>query len=271
MLVTRRNPRMTVTWREEEPRLTAAEVEGTRFPRTPWGRRGYDEEAVNLFLDLVQDELVMLANEKTGLLEEAMRLRRRFIARDGAGEWLADADEAHAMAVAIVSEAQVTADRYVADAQEYSARLTQDAAERREAMLAEAEQVLADARAQAAAAAAVALDEPVPDQPAGPLRAARASDAYGRAFNRVYLTNALVLAEALMKMLGDWKEHEADDTPPPPVQGRAADPPPSRQRLRTSGRTVSATAAAAVMSSSLTPASFRASRGGSPPRRNAHR
>ena len=38
------------------------------------------------------------------------------------------------MAVAIVSEAQVTADRYVADAQEYSARLTQDASERREAM-----------------------------------------------------------------------------------------------------------------------------------------
>jgi len=163
------------------------------------------------FRDEVRAELVMLANEKTGLMDEVVRLRRRFIARDGAGEWLADAGEAHAMAVAIVSEAQVTADRYVADAQEYSARLTQDASERREAMLAEAEQVLADARAQASLAASAAMEAPVPEQAAGPLRAARASDAYARAFNRVYLTNAVVLAEALLKMLGDWKEHEADD------------------------------------------------------------
>jgi cell division septum initiation protein DivIVA len=112
-------------------------------------RRGSRER----FLDQVRAELAMLANEKTGLMDEVVRLRRRFIARDGAGEWLADAGEAHAMAVAIVSEAQVTADRYVADAQEYSARLTQDASERREAMLADAEQVLADARAQASALA----------------------------------------------------------------------------------------------------------------------
>lgn len=55
------------------------------------------------------------------------------------------------------------------------------------------------------------MKTPVPDTPAGPLRAARASSAYARAFNRVYLTNAVVLAEALLKMLGDWKEHEADD------------------------------------------------------------
>ena len=200
---------MTVTWREDEPRLTAASVEATAFPRTPWGRRGYDEDAVDVFLGQVRDELAMLANEATGLRDEAMRLRRRFVQRDGAGEWLADDHEAHKMAVAIVSEAQLTADRYVSAAQEYSARLTRDAADRREAMLAEAEQVLADARAKAAAAAAAAMDEPVPAQAAGPLRAARASDAYGRAFNRVYLGNALVLAEALMKMLDDWKAHEA--------------------------------------------------------------
>ena len=200
---------MTVTWREDEPRLTAADVAAAMFPRTPWGRRGYDEGTVNAFLDQVRDELVRYANETTGLREEAMRLRRRFIQRDGTGEWLADDREAHKMAVAIVSEAQVTADRYVSAAQEYSARLTRDAAERREAMLAEAERVLADARAQAAEAAAAALDEPVSDQAAGPLRAARADAAYGRAFNRVYLGNAVVLAEALLKMLDDWKEHEA--------------------------------------------------------------
>ena len=202
---------MTVTWHEDEPRLTAADAAAAAFPRTPWGRRGYDEDAVNVFLDRVARELEMCANEATGLREESMRLRRRFIQRDGAGEWLADEHEAHAMAVAVVSEAQVTADRYVAAAQEYSARLTRDAAVRREEMLAEAERVLADAQAQARAAADAAMDEPVPAQAAGPLQAARASDAYGRAFNRVYLGNAYVLAEALMKMLGDWKDHEAGD------------------------------------------------------------
>jgi hypothetical protein len=173
------------------------------------------------FLGRVRAELAMLVNERTALMDEVMRLRRRFIARDGAGEWLADAGEAHAMAVAIVAEAQVTADRYVADAQEYSARLTQDASERREAMLDEAEQLLADARAQASQAASAALEAPVPEQAAGPLRAARASDAYARAFNRVYLTNAIVLAEALLKMLGDWREHETDD-------GQPADTKPAR-------------------------------------------
>ena len=202
---------MSVTWREDEPRLTAADVEATAFPRTPWGRRGYDEGAVDVFLGQVRDELMMCANEATGLREEAIRLRRRFIQRDGAGEWLADDHEAHAMAVAIVSEAQVTADRYVAAAQEYSARLTRDATVRREAMLAEAEQVLADARGQAAAAAEAAMDEPVPDQVAGSLRAARASDAYGRTFNRVYLRSTIVIVEALLKMLDDWQAHDDGD------------------------------------------------------------
>ena len=200
---------MTVTWREDEPRMTAADVRSADFPRTPWGRRGYDEGSVDEFLDRVGHELIMCANEATGLREEAIRLRRRFIQRDGVGdEWLADAGEAHSMAVAIVSEAQATADRYVADAQAYSARLTEDAQERREAMLAEAERVLADAQAQARAAAVAALEEPVPDYPAGPLRAARASNAYGRAFNKVYLANATVLVEALARMLSDWQAQE---------------------------------------------------------------
>jgi DivIVA domain-containing protein len=213
---------MTVTWREDEPRLTAAVVEAIGFPRTPWGRRGYDEAAVDRFLDQVRTELVMCANERTGLLKETARLRRRFIDRDGAGEWLADAGEAHAMAVAIVSEAQVTADRYVAAAQEYSARLTQDASEQREVMLAEAERVLADARAQARIAADAALAEPVPDQAAGPLRAARARVAYRDTFNGVYLTHVSLLVDTLQEMLGDWrrKEREAGGGHEPGAAGK---------------------------------------------------
>jgi phage tail tape-measure protein len=112
------------------------------------------------------------------------------------------------MAVAIVSEAQVTADRYVTDAREYAGRLTGDAQEQREEMLAEAERVLADARQQARTAADAALDEPVPEYPAGPLRAARAAAAYGQTFNGVYLTHVSLLVDTLQQMLGDWKRKE---------------------------------------------------------------
>ena len=203
---------MTVTWREDEPRLTAADVDAAAFPRTPWGRRGYDEDAVNAFLDRVHAELIRYANETTGLREETARLRRRFVTSQRGGEWMADASEAHAMAVAVASEGQAYVDRIVADAQEYCARLTQDATERREAMLAEAEQVLADARTQAAAAAAAAMDEPVPDQLAEPLRAARASDAYGRKVNEVGLGGSIAMVEALLKLLTQLKMlNEAGD------------------------------------------------------------
>lgn len=218
---------VTVTLRGDEPRLTVSGVDQASFPLTPWGRRGYDPGAVDAFLDRVRAELAAGANEATGLREEVMRLRRRFVAsqRGEPGEWMADAAEAHAMAVAIVSEAQVTADRYVAGAQEYSARLTQDASERREVMLAEAERVLAAAREQARDAADAALDEPVPDHPAGPLRAARAAAAWQGTFDGVYLTHVSLLVDTLQQMLSDWKrkerggeEPDAADTAPVPAE-----------------------------------------------------
>ena len=174
----------------------------------------------------------MCANEATGLREEVMRLRRRFVTtqRGDAGEWLADASEAHAMAVAIVSEAQVTADRYVTDAQEYAGRLTGDAAEQREQMLAEAERVLADARAQARDAADAALDEPVPARLAGRCGRRERPAAYDRTFNGVYLrhmsltagniqqmvdTLQRMLADALTQAGGGHEPVAADEAPPP--------------------------------------------------------
>ena len=67
------------------------------------------------------------------------------------------------MAVQIVSQAQVAADRYVADAQEYAGRITGTAQEQRERMLAEAEQLRGEAQQLALTAADAALDEPVPE------------------------------------------------------------------------------------------------------------
>jgi DivIVA domain-containing protein len=201
---------VTVAWREDAPRLTAADIDPAAFPLTPWGRRGYDQGAVDALLARVRDELMMSANDATGLREEVMRLRRRFVAtqRGDAGEWLADAEGAHAMAVHIVSEAQVTADRYVTDALEYAGRIAGDAQGRHEEILAEAERVLADARAQARDAADAALDEPAPGPAGGPLRAARAAAAWQGTFDGVYLTHVSLLVDTLQQMLADWKRKE---------------------------------------------------------------
>ena len=233
---------MTATWHSDAPRMTAADVDAAAFPRTPWGRRGYDETAVEVFLDGVRDELRMCANEAAGLREEVMRLRRRFVTtqRGEPGEWLASAEEAHAMAVSIVSEAQVTADRYVTDAQEYAGRLTEDAQGQRDRMLAEAEQALADARAQARDAADAALDEPVPEYPAGQLRAARARAAYDGTFNGVYLSHVSLTVEnleqmvgTLKQMVGDWKRKEMGGGGHEPG---AADRSPDPGEIATAGR-----------------------------------
>jgi DivIVA domain-containing protein len=215
---------VTVAWRNEAPRLTAADVDPAAFPLTPWGRRGYDQAAVDALLTRIRDELMMSANEATGLREEVMRLRRRFVAtqRGDAGEWLADAEGAHAMAVHIVSEAQATADRYVTDAQEYAGRIAGDAQGRREEILAEAERVLADARAQARDAADAALDEPVPDPAGGTLRAARAQAAYDGKYNGVYLEHVSLNIEniqhqvsTVQRMLANWRRKELGAGPEP--------------------------------------------------------
>ena len=214
---------MTAPWRGAGPRMTALDVPGatgTAFPLTPWARRGYDQGAVDAFLDRVHDELETCANEATGLRDEVARMRQKVadILRGKGVDWLADAGEAHAMAVAIASEAQVTADRYVTEAQEYAGRLAEDAQRRREEMLAEAERVLADARTQARDAANEALDEPVPAQADGPLRAARAAAAYQGTFDGVYLTHVSLLVDTLQRMLADWQRKElgvADRSPVP--------------------------------------------------------
>ena len=131
----------------------------------------------------------MCANEAAGLREEAMRLRRRLVAsqRGEPGEWLADAEEAHAMAVEIVSEAQVAADRYVADAQAYAGRIggTPGSGGRK----CWPRPGRRDAKAQARDAALAALGEAVPAETTGALRAARAGAAYQGKFDGVYLTH----------------------------------------------------------------------------------
>ena len=111
------------------------------------------------------------------------------------------------MAVQIVADAQVTADRYVAAAQEYSARLTEDAQVQRERMLSEAEQVLAGAQAQAREAALAAMEEPVPGQDQEPLlRAARGKAAYIDTFDRAFMRHIRGVLEAELLLIDGWEQ-----------------------------------------------------------------
>jgi DivIVA domain-containing protein len=52
--------------------LTPADIHNTAFRKAPIGKRGYDEEEVDAFLDEVEQELIRLLEEK-GALQDQMR------------------------------------------------------------------------------------------------------------------------------------------------------------------------------------------------------
>src|SRR6266700_5722324 len=159
---------MTVAWQQEEKRLTPDEVQAVTFPLSRIGRRGFDEDHVRAFLQEVEREIVTLLNEKVSLWNEVERLRRRIITgmkQSGNDGVLFGREDAHVHAVRILSNAQLTADRYVADAQAYSHRLTEEARSRRDEILVEAQQhadmVLEEATSRAREAALATLNAPV--------------------------------------------------------------------------------------------------------------
>ena len=71
---------MTTAWYDEENRLTPEELKTVTFPLSRLGRRGFEEEPVHEFLNVVHDEFVRLVNERASLWQEVQRLRRRIIA-----------------------------------------------------------------------------------------------------------------------------------------------------------------------------------------------
>src|SRR6266702_624035 len=161
---------MTVAWQEDQKRLTPDDVQAVAFPLSRLGRRGFDEEHVRAFLQEVEREIVTLLNEKGSLWNEVERLRRRIITGMKQGDKQGDGvlfgrEDAHVHAVRILSNAQLTADRYVADAQAYSHRLTEEARTRRDEILVEAQQhadmVLEEASSRAREAALATLNAPV--------------------------------------------------------------------------------------------------------------
>jgi len=205
---------MTMAWHDQHKRLTPDDVQAVTFPLSRLGRRGYDEERVRVFLRDVERELVTLLNEKVSLWNEVERLRRRIIKGMKHGdEVLFGREDAHVHAVRILSNAQLTADRYVADAQAYSHRLTEEARTRRDEILNEAQQhaelVLAEATSQASQAAIASLNAPAAPQMEASRSALKAEIAYLRTFGEVYRTHLRAYTEGMLRSIEEWERNEA--------------------------------------------------------------
>ena len=201
---------MTVTYRSDE-RLTPDEIRSVSLPSARLGRRGYDEEHVRAFLSQVEREVVTLLNEKASLREEVTRLRQRVLGGDTAdGGYGYRPQDAHIQAVNVLSNAQQTADRYVADAQQYSRELAEDARRRRDEVIAEArahaDRVLEEAHAQASHAAVAVMESP--DGYGGERRNMEAEVAYLRTFSDVYRTHLRAYLEALLRNVEEWERAE---------------------------------------------------------------
>jgi len=205
---------MTLAWQQDQKRLTPDEVQAATFPLSRLGRRGYDEEHVREFLREVERELVTLLNEKVSLWNEVERLRKRIIngMKQGDGV-LFGREDAHVHAVRILSNAQLTADRYVADAQAYSHKLTEEARTRRDEILLEAQQhadmVLEEAQSRARQAALATLNAPAGQSLETDRSALNAELAYLRTFGEVYRTHLRAYTEGMLRSIAEWERNEA--------------------------------------------------------------
>ncbi|WP_171064488.1 DivIVA domain-containing protein [Actinomadura soli] len=211
----------------EGTRLTPGELRSVEFARAALGRRGYDEEEVRAFLAYVEHELVQIYNDKAALGDEVNRLRAQ--AAGGAGGGVLGPEDAHFQAVRILSQAQQTADLYVADAERYTRELAHEARLHREAILSDAkgraEQMLEHAHRKAAAVAdaavrtaeqharASALPRTGGALPDDERREMEREIAYLRTYSDVYRTHLRSYLEALLRNVDEWENSERASLP----------------------------------------------------------
>jgi DivIVA domain-containing protein len=145
-------------------RLTPAEVHNVAFKKPSIGKRGYDEDEVDAFLDLVEDELARLIEENNALTARLAdagvvvegRIDEQTIAatpvpapakavpastQPAHAAQTAPGGDAHTAAARLLGLAQETADRLTAEAQA-------EAESTRAAATAESERLVADATAE---------------------------------------------------------------------------------------------------------------------------
>lgn len=207
----------------EGSRLSPGELHSVVFARAALGRRGYDEEQVRNFLQYVERELVKIFTDKAALADEVNRLRAQ---ASSGGRGVMAPEDAHFQAVRILSQAQQTADLYVADAERYTRELAHEARLHREAILSDAkgraEQMLEGAHRKAAAVAEAAVRTAAPQAPPasrpetlpdGERLALEREIAYLRTYSDVYRTHLRSYLEALLRNVDEWESSERASLP----------------------------------------------------------
>lgn len=128
--------------------LTPADVHNVAFKKPSIGKRGYDEDEVDAFLDVVEAELARLIEENAGLKGKAEQTvggqTVPLVKAPAVDAAPMSAGEAHTAAARLLGLAQETADKLTGEARAEAERVTTQAQ-------AHAEQTVADAKSQAEA------------------------------------------------------------------------------------------------------------------------
>ena len=151
--------------------LTPADVHNVAFKKPPIGKRGYDEDEVDAFLDLIEAELARLIEENNDLKQQVDDMARSGpphgpgpqlrqqpphpepmpMAQPGPPQ--APRIDENSQVVKVLAMAQETAEKYVSDAKAEADRMIGDARSTADRMIGEArskaDAMVGDARTQA--------------------------------------------------------------------------------------------------------------------------
>ena len=148
--------------------LTPADVHNVAFKKPPIGKRGYDEDEVDAFLDLIEAELARLIEENNDLKQQVDEMARSGGPGPGPQQLRQPPPEQMVMApppqqapridensqvVKVLAMAQETAEKYVSDAKTEADRMMGDARSTADRMIGEArskaDSMVGEARSQA--------------------------------------------------------------------------------------------------------------------------
>ncbi|HZB47642.1 MAG TPA: DivIVA domain-containing protein [Mycobacteriales bacterium] len=152
--------------------LTPADVHNVAFKKPPIGKRGYDEDEVDAFLDLIEAELARLIEENNDLKQQVDDMARSGPPMQGGQplrqpppppepmpmapppQAMAPRIDENSQVVKVLAMAQETAEKYVSDAKTEADRMIGDARSTADRMIGEArskaDAMVGDARTQAA-------------------------------------------------------------------------------------------------------------------------
>jgi DivIVA domain-containing protein len=154
--------------------LTPADVHNVAFKKPPIGKRGYDEDEVDAFLDLIEAELARLIEENNDLKQQVDDMARSGPIQQGGPQQLrqqppppapepmpmaqaappqAPRIDENSQVVKVLAMAQETAEKYVSDAKAEADRMIGDARSTADRMIGEArtkaDSMVGEARSQA--------------------------------------------------------------------------------------------------------------------------